>query len=707
VIAIVEDGSVVDVKADPDSPHTLGFMCGKPRAMVEITQDPERITQPLRRVGGPGEFEPVSWDEALDDIATRLRELVDRNGPSTFATHAGNPSAYDACGNVGLNGLREAIGSPWAYGINGDDGAAFVAAAGLQFGSTALLPRPDLWRTDFLLMIGANPWVSKGSVLSEPQIRKAMNSIVERGGRVVVVDPRRTETARNFEHIAIKPGTDPWLLAGMLKLIVEDGLADDGFIAAHTSGFDALRELLARVDLDQCADRCGIDVATIAETARAFAKAPTAATYGRTGSCQQLFGTLTNLLMNALNTVTGNLNREGGAMFGWGAIDFPKLAKSGGAAGYGDTRTRSLNYPMALGFLPTSSLWRDITEPGHDQIRALCMVAGNTVLTAAAGGDNLVRALESLDLFFSLDIYVNETNKYAHYILPSTTFYERPDLPLLGLALQIRPSLYATDAVAEPRGEAREEWRVLNDIAKRMGLGGAYPMAPLRWLAKLGIDIHPMTIYDLVIRTGPAGDLFGLRRKGWSLKKLRERAPHGVKLADHLPEQRLEKLLDTPDGKVSLVPPELSSEFERLLRHVEDPAFPLRTIGQRQLRSHNSWMHNSRRFVPDGHTPVALVNPSDADAAGATADGDMIEITSASGTITMPIELTDVVRPGVVAIPHGWGHDGGWSHANATNGVSSNVLASDAVDQIEPLAGMSVFNGIPIRIRAVSNDPSR
>lgn len=700
IIASVENDRLVDVRADAENPHSQGFMCTKPRALMEIVDDPDRVLTPLRRVGAPGEFAAVSWDEALGDIAARLKVIVRSHGASAFATHAGNPAAFDSSGTFALGGLREAIGSPWAYGVNGEDGASFVAAAGLQLGSAALLLRPDLWRTDFLLMSGANPWISKGSVISEPQIRKAMSGIVERGGRVVIVDPRRTETARHFEHVSIRPGTDAWFVLGLLRVIFDEHLEDAGFISEATTGADVLRGLTQRVSLDQCSDRTGIDAHTITDVARGFATAKAAVMYGRTGVCTQRFGTLNNMLINALNTVTGNLNRPGGSMFGYGALDLPKLARSNGSNAYGKVRTRTLGLPGAFGMLPTQSLWRDITEPGDGQIRALCTMSANPVLSSGAGGQRLADALDQLELHFSFDLYMNETNKHAHYILPGTTMYERADVPLLGLALEIRPSLYATERVISPRGQARDEWRVMNEIAKRMGLGGAYPLAPLRLLAKLGYEIPPEKLYDAAIRTGPFGDWFGLRRSGWSLTRLRKERPHGAHLLDHLPAQKLRKLLETPEKKVRLTPPEFSAEVSRLLSETDDASFPLRAIGMRELRSHNSWMHNSKRLVGDGRAPQIRLHPADAHLAGVAGDGDELVVESATGTIVMQVEITDDVSPGTVVIPHGWGHNGGWQRANRAGGASSNIIASAEPGDIEPLAGMSVLNAIPVRIRA-------
>jgi anaerobic selenocysteine-containing dehydrogenase len=699
VIATVENGRIIDVKANKDNPHSEGFMCTKARAMVDVVYDPDRVLTPLKRVGAPGQFQPCGWDEALDDIAGRLKSVLARHRDSAFAMYMGNPAGgYNTTGAMGGAGLCDAIGSPPAYGIVGEDHGAFVAASAIQFGSPALWPRSDVWRTDFLLMAGANPWVSKGSLISEPQIRQAMSGIVERGGRVVVVDPRRTETARQFEHVPVRPGMDAWLFLGMLSVITQAGLVDRAFVDAHATGFDRLEGLLSRIDVELCAARTGIPAEVITNIGLGFGQARAAAAYGRTGTSTQRFGTLNMLLINTLNIVTGNLNAPGGAMFGWGAIDFPKLAKSGGLASYAESHSRG-GLPKTLGQLPTQSLWRDFAEPGEGQIRAMCTFGGNPVLTSGAGGERLKNALEQLELHFSLDLYVNETNAHAHYILPAPTFFEREDLPWLAMVEEVRPTLYATGKLIEKRGDSRDEWRVFNDIARRMGLGGAYSMRPLRWLSRLGVEVNPMRLYDFAIRTGPVGDRFGLRRNGWSLKKLRK-YPNGVRLADHLPVQNLRKVIATPDKRIRLAAPEFVSELSRLVDHREDDTFRLRAIGLREIRSHNSWMHNSPCLTPDTRHPTVLVHPSDARDAGVDTDGDEIVIESASGAITMQVTITTDMTPGTIAIPHGWGHQGGWRRANAAGGANSNILASADEADIERLAGMSILSGIPVRLRS-------
>lgn len=698
LVATVEDGRLVSVRGDGENPYSQGFMCTKAAGMIEVTYDGDRVTQPLKRVGGPGEFEPVSWDAALEDIARRLSAIVTQSGPDAFASFIGNPTAFSASALIWLEAFQRTVGSRSKYGINGEDAASFLVASALMFGSSAMWPKPDLWRTDFLLMLGANPMVSKGSLFSEPHTRKALDGIVERGGRVVVVDPRRTETARRYEHVRVRPGTDAWFLIALLRTMFDENLMDPN-LGSYARGGDELRTQVERFEIEECADRCGVPAEELVQLGRAFATSPTACAYGRTGTCTQQFGTLNNVLQAALNVVTGNLEVPGGSCFGWGLTDVATFAKLSGIDGYGDLRSPVQGLPGVAGLLPSQALAADIrgTETAG-RVRALLSVATNPVLSSGAGGAPMEAALGELDLFFSLDLYVNETNRYADYVLPVSTFYERADIPLTFISNMLRPSIFGTTAVVEGQGEVREEWEILDEIARRMGRGGAGFVAPQRWLAKLGVRLRPEHLFDLILRTSPEGDWFGLRRGGLSWRKLLVRHPEGKLLREHLPTRPLTKRLRTKDRKVDLAPSAVLAEFGRLASGEEDSAFPLRLIGLRENRSHNSWMHNVERLVPDGRRPQARVNPVDASALGA-ADGDTIVIESRRGAITMPILVTDEVGPGTVAIPHGWGHNAGWQRANRAGGASPNDLVSTTASDLESLAAMSVLNGVPIRLK--------
>jgi formate dehydrogenase len=699
LVATVEDGKLISLRADKDSPHSKGFCCTKGIAMAEVQNDPDRILFPLKRVGGPGEFERVSWDEALSDIAGRLRRLRDRYGPKSIAVHMGNPPYFSYSAVFWGKGFQDAIGTPWWYGVNSEDGASSVAATKLLFGACGVLPIPDYRRTDVLMIIGANPWVSKGSFLHDPRMREHISDVVDRGGRVFVVDPRRTETAERFEHVPLRAGTDAWFLLSVLQVLFAEGLGDEAFLAEHTTGADVLRREARRFPPEATEAVTGVPAETVRDVARTIGRARAAVVYGRTGTCTQRFGTLNNVLHQAINVVTGNIQRPGGWVFGWSPIPTAEMSEKMGLATYDETHTRVSGLPDSFGFLPSSALYDEIMVPGEGQIRAFAMIGGNSVVSGPSG-QRLVEALEALDTFFAIDLYVNETNKYADYVLPCTTMFEREDIPMQFLDRFIRPSLQVTEAVTDPPGECRPEWVVLDDLARRMGLGGAYSNAAQRWLAKtVGLRIKPRLMADLLLRTGKAGDWFGLRRKGWSWKKLAEQAPHGVVLHEDLPLRKLTGRLQHGDKKIHLAEPRVMAEIDRLEREQPSPDLPYRLIGMREMRSHNSWMHNAEKLMPGSRRLLLRVHPDDAATLGLVEGGDA-RITSKAGEIVVPVLVTDEMMPGTVALPHGWGHSGSWQRANAAGGATSNFLASSRPEDVEALSGSTVLNGIPVRIES-------
>jgi formate dehydrogenase len=705
MVATVEDGKLVSLRADKENPHSKGFCCAKGIAMAEVQNDPDRVVYPMKRVGGPGEFERVSWEEALGDIARRLRTLRDTYGPKSIAVHMGNPPYFSYSAVFWGKGFQDAIGTPWWYGVNSEDAAAHVAATKLLFGSCGVLPIPDYRRTDVLMIIGANPWVSKGSLLHDPRMREHMQGVVDRGGRVFVVDPRRTETAERFEHVGLRAGTDAWFLLSVLHVLFAEGLTDEAFLARHTVGADELRREALRFPPEATEAVTGVAPDTVRDVARAIGRANAAVVYGRTGTCTQKFGTLNNVLHQAINVVTGNVQTPGGWVFGWSPIATAEMSEKMGLATYDEKHTRVAGLPDSFGFLPSSALYDEIMVPGDGQIRAFAMIGGNSVVSGPSG-HRLVEALEALDTFFAIDLYMNETNKYADYILPATTMYEREDLPMQFLDRMIRPSLQVTQAIADPPGECRPEWQILDEIAQRMGLGGAYSTAAQRWLARtVGLRIKPRQMADLLLRTGKAGDWFGLRRKGWSWKKLAAQAPHGVVLHEDLPLRPLKGRLQHPDRKIHLADAKVLSEIGRFDREAAlDLDHPFRLIGMREVRSHNSWMHNSKKLMPDSRRLLLRIHPADAEGLG-LAEGEEARITSNAGEIVVPITITDEMIQGTVALPHGWGHNGSWLRANAAGGATSNFLASSRPGDVEALSGTTVLNGIPVRIERVAAGP--
>jgi anaerobic selenocysteine-containing dehydrogenase len=697
MVATVEDGKLVSLRADKDNPHSKGFCCAKGIAMAEVTNDPDRVTTPLKRVGGPGEFEPVTWDEAMSDIAARLKALRDEHGPKSIAVHEGNPPYFSYSAVFWGKGLQSAIGTPWFYGVNSEDGASSVAATSILYGSCSMLPIPDYRRTDALMIIGANPWVSKGSFLHDPRMREHLKGVTERGGRVFVVDPRRTETADQFEHVAINAGTDAWFLLSVLHVLFAENLVDGEFLRTIATGVDELRRYADKFSPETTASVTGVSADAVRDVARTLGSAATSIVYGRTGTCTQRFGTLNNVLHQAINVVTGNIQKPGGWVFGWSPIPTAKMSELMKLATFDTTHTRVSGLPDSYGFLPSSALYDEIMVPGEGQIRAIAMIGSNSVVSGPSG-HLLVEALEALDTFFAIDLYVNETNKHADYILPCTTMYEREDIPMQFLDRFIRPSLQVTEKVVDAPGECRPEWEICQELAERMGLGGAYSTGIQRWMARrLGIKITPRLMADLLLRTGSAGDWFGLRRSGWSWKKLVAKAPRGVVLHEDLPIRKLKGRLQHADHKIHLGDVRVLAEIDRLLTEQPDPRYAFRLIGMREVRSHNSWMHNSPKLMPDSRVLTLRINPSDADRLGID-EGGYARITSNAGEIEVPVTLTDEMISGTVALPHGWGHAGSWQRANAAGGATSNFLASSRAEDVEALSGSSVLNGIPVSI---------
>ena len=709
LVATVEDGRLVSLRPDQDHPLSKGFACPKGIAFTDVQNDPDRVLHPLRRTPS-GEFEQVTWDEALDDIAARLKRTWKEHGGSSIGQYFGNPGGFSYATALWAGGFFGALGATHQYSPGSQDINSRFVASRLLYGALTQLPFPDLPRTDFLLMLGANPLVSHGSAVHAPRVKDDLSAITGRGGRVVVIDPRRTETARAFEHVAVRPDTDAWLLLSMLHVIFGEGLDDATAIAEQTTGVELLRRAAAAHPPEGTERITGVPAEDVRALARDFAAAPRAAAYGRTGSCLGRHATLVGFLLDALSIVTGNLDRPGGMLFTREVIPVQGLAERAGKATYGKTRSRIGDFPDVLGTFPAAVMAEEITTPGQGQLRALFTIAGNPVLTIP-DGQGLAAALQQLDLHVSIDLYINETNQYADYVLPGTTFLEREDYPYALAFTSPVPFVQSTEAVLEAYGEARPEWQVFDELARRMGVAlfATGPLAqalsrPLVLLNRRGIGrLTPRKMMEALLRLGPYGDRFGLRRGGLNPRKLRDN-PHGIVLAEHAPTGILRSSVRHSDHLVHLDPPEIAAELDRLGEgYDDDPAYPLRLIGLRELRSQNSWMHNSATLMSGkGRRHSARVNPVDATAAGLR-DGDLVRIRSRHGEIETLTLVTDEVGPGTVAVPHGWGHEGGsWERANKAGGANVNRLASTQHHDIERVAGMSHLNGIPVCLEVVT-----
>jgi anaerobic selenocysteine-containing dehydrogenase len=715
MVATVEDGTLVQLRPDAEHPISKGFSCPKGIEFVHVQNDADRLVYPMRRTSA-GEFERISWQTAITEIGAKLRAIRARHGGGSIGWYAGNPSAFSHSHAIWAGGFVRGLGSQHLYTPNTQDTSSRFVASALLYGSPTILPLPDLTRTSFILVLGANPAVSRGSLVAAGNMREKLAGVVARGGRVVVVDPRRTETAKAFEHVAVRPDGDAWLLLAMLNVIFAEALADEAALASKATGVQVLRSAAAQCPPDVAAARCGVPADVITTLARDFASASSATAYGRTGACLGRHATLVNVLLDALNLVTGNFDRPGGSVFARPPIDFTSLAARLGLATFDTYRSRVGNLPEVLGQLPAPLMAAEIETPGPGQLRALIVSAGNPVLSVP-GSRDLERALDKLELQVGIDLYLNETHRHADYVLPATTFYERDDLPLPLVEIQLTPFVQWTDAVVAARGEARDDWRIIDGLARELGfapVGGVAAKwigtsAPARLaqraVAPLARRITPAHLVDLLLRCGRDGDRFGLRRRGLSLAKLRAQ-PRGVVLAEHVETGVAGERIKHRDHRVHLGDERIAAELRRLLGAPPmSGEFGLLMIGRREIRSQNSWMHNTPRFRDGARRQRALVNPADARACG-VADGDLVRIVSAHGAIELPAELSDDVGCGTVAVPHGWGHRAaGWQTANVAGGANVNELTSARPDDLERLSGMAHLNGVAVRLEKVPARP--
>ncbi|MBR2171103.1 molybdopterin-dependent oxidoreductase [Sphingopyxis sp.] len=685
LVATVEDGRVVRARPDPDNPSSQGHACVKGIAYHGVTHDPDRVTRPMKRVA-PGRFEPVSWDEALDDIAARLSAIIAEHGPDAVASYQGNPPAYATDGMTGFRMFLKALGTTKIYGAGSQDTNARFTANWLLYGSPLTIDVPDVNNADFMLIFGANPLISHGSLIFTPRVRHQLDAVAARGG-VVVVDPRRSETAARYEHIAIEPNADCWLMLAMLKTLADEGLADEAFLAERCAGWPELRSALAEIDCDDAARRTGIAVETIQNLARRLTASPKSVCYGRVGICRGPHATLANFLLSALNMVGGTFGHEGGSTFATPVLAGSDRATTGG---YDEVRSRVGNFPSVTQFLPSAVMPDDILEPGPGKVRALLSLGGN-VLLAAPGGDRLRRGLEQLDLSVSFDLYINEAGSYADYVLPGLTFYERADLPMVPFMSMVQPFLQYAEPVIAPVGEARSEFDTFCDILARMGL--RMPAASPDEVAAqaAGGQMRPLEVLDGAIRQGPAG-VHG----DWSIDKLREH-PHGVMLDIPIPWGNQEKIAHA-DGRIHLWDDMVAAELDRLFAAA--PVEGLKLLSRRDMRSHNGWLHNVDRLIRS-QKPTLHIHPDDAAERGLS-DGDRATLSNRFGAIEVEVEINDDHRRGTVSYPHCFGHGtGGWQRANRAGGANVNILLGHGPDVVEAVSGTTLMDGIAVELTAL------
>ncbi len=715
---------VIRIRGDQEDVFSAGFICPKGTTLGHLHADPDWLRSP--RIKRNGQFEEATWEEAFAHIEANLLPIISESGKDSIAVYLGNPGAHSLAPMLHNRTLLRAIGSRNIFSASTVDQRPKEISAALMFGSVTV-PVPDLDRTDYLLMLGANPYASNGSLCTAPDFPGRLERIQARGGKVVVVDPRRSETAAKADqHLAIRPGTDAHLLAAIASTLFDEGLADASNVAAHCKGLDDLSVLFAPFTAASVASVCGVEAEEIRVLARELAAAPTAAVYGRIGTCTQEFGTLASWLVDVVNILTGNLDRVGGAMFAKGAAGQPSTKGAPGVGrGFvmGRSTSRVSGSPESLGEFPVTVLPEEIETPGEGQVRALITVAGNPV-SSNPNSNRLDAALASLTFMVSIDPYVNETTRHADVILPPPSPLQKShyDLALLNFAVRNVANYSAPVIPLEP-DQIGEDEIMLRLAAIFAGVGGEVDLAGMneasaRSMLESGVrneysniagrDVDELmemldghegveTLLDIMIRTGPFGDGFGTDPEGLSLDVL-ERNPHGVDLGA-LEPNRVPDNLRTPDGLIDVTPPILVADVARLVASIDrDWDSSIVLVGRRHVRSNNSWMHNIRVLTKGKNRCTMQINPGDAERLG-IANGAAAKVVSRVGEVTITAEVTDGIRRGVVSIPHGFGQnmDGvELSIASDYNGVNTNVLTDEYLR--DELSGNIALNGVPVTV---------
>ncbi|MGR6969462.1 molybdopterin oxidoreductase family protein [Streptomyces cynarae] len=731
----IEGTRVTGARGDREDVFSKGFICPKGASFGAADSDPDRLRGPLVR--RDGELREAGWEEAFDAVAAGLRPVVEQYGPHAVGVVLGNPNVHTMAGGLYPPVLLAGLGTRSVFTASTLDQMPKHVSSGLLYGDANAIPVPDLDRTDHLLLIGANPLESNGSLCTAPDFPGRLKALKARGGTLTVIDPRRTRTARLADrHVAIRPGTDALLLAAMTQVLFEEELVDLKDLAPHVQGVDELAAAIRDFTPEAAAAACDVDAGTIRTLARELANAPTAAVYGRIGSCTVPHGTLASWLVDVLNVLTGNLDRPGGALFPLSATDrTPRPAGPGRGFALGRWHSRVRRHPEAKGELPISALAEEIdtaTDEGSP-IRAVLAIAANPVLSAP-DGDRLDKALGSLDFMVSVDPYLNETSRHAHVVLPPPPPSQAPHFDFAFNTLAVRNQVRYTRAAVplEPGRMAETEilarlvlaatdWGLpCSSEAESSGKHGADPSAvddlvigqtlgkavtethspvhgrdPKELAAQLSGDSGPERRLDMMLRLGPYGDGFGARPDGLTLEKLLAH-PHGIDLGPLQP--RLPQPLKTVSGKVELLPGPIADDLPRLKQALSERADGLVLVGRRHLRSNNSWLHNVPALTGGSNRCTLHIHPEDAERLGLL-DGAPVRVKGAGGEVTAPVEITDGIRPGVVSLPHGWGHDRPgtrMSHAALDPGVNVNQLLDGTL--LDPLSGNAVLNGVPVEL---------
>ncbi|SNR81056.1 molybdopterin oxidoreductase family protein [Pseudomonas segetis] len=669
---------IVSIKGDAQDTFSRGHICPKAVALQDIQNDPDRIRQPMRRVGG--EWQAIEWDEAFALVAERLSDIQARHGNNAVAIYQGNPSVH----NYGLmthsNYFLGQLKTRNRFSATSVDQLPHHLTSHQMYGHGLLIPIPDIDHTDFMLILGGNPLASNGSIMTVPDVEKRLKAIKARGGKFVVVDPRRTETAAIADqHLFIRPGQDAALLLALLNTLFSENLTRQTHL--DVEGLQAVREAVAGFSAEAMSERCAVPADVIRQLARDFAGADKAVCYGRMGVSTQAFGTLCQWLVQLINLVTGNLDRVGGALCTEPAVDLV-ASTSGGHFNVWQSRVSGL--PEYGGELPVAALAEEMLTEGQGQVKALVSVAGNPVLSTP-NGRKLEQALDGLEFMLSIDFYINETTRYADLILPPTAPLEHDHYDTTFNSFAVRNVTRFNEPVLDKPANALHDWEIFIGLAKAFS-------------AKMGTELKPtmapVKMIDMGLRRGAYGDN---SEHKLSVDALREH-PHGLDLGPL--KANLAARIRTEDKKVQAAPALFMADLQRFAQQPLAAADELLLIGRRHVRSNNSWMHNYHRLVKGKPRHQLLMHPADLTSRGLT-DGQRVRVRSRVGLIEVEVAASDDMMPGVVSLPHGWGHARpGVQMAIASHqpGASANDLTDEL--QLDALSGNAALNGVPVEIVA-------
>jgi anaerobic selenocysteine-containing dehydrogenase len=690
----LEDGKIKSIKGDKQDPISKGHICPKAVALQDIHNDPDRLREPIKRTADG--WQKIPWEQAFDEVTEGLKSIQHQHGKDAVAIYLGNPTVHNLDAMLFGPMFYRSLRTKNRYSATSVDQLPEQLVSLLMFGHSLLIPLPDLDRTGFHIIFGANPVVSNGSLMTAPGVTKRLKAIRERGGKLVVVDPRRTETAAIADsHLFIKPGSDVFMLLAMLNVVFDEQLQTLGTVSDFTSGMDEIEKLVQDYPPEKVAAITGVDARDIKTLVKDFCAADSASCYGRIGVSTQEFGTLTQWLITVFNIVTGNLDIPGGSMFAKPAFEVI-TASSSGKKGFADHFTRVRKLPNFNGEFPVAALAEEITTEGEGQIRALVTGAGNPVLSTP-NGNQIDGALSGLEFMVSIDIYLNETTRHANIILPPLTTLERSQYDLAFQALAIRNGAKFSQPVFKAGKEQRSDALIYSELGWRMQGGNWWAKTRGRLKKEIIQYLGSEWIINKRLKQGPY-----FKSHGLNLRKLKKN-PHGIDLGPMQP--CLPERLFTSDKTINLVPEECLADLQKLDKTVlanatisKASGFDLRLIGRRDPRTNNSWLHNSYRMVKGKKRCLALIHPQDAKSRNLQ-DGDMALVSSRVGAISIPVSLSDEMMPGVISIPHGWGHqvDGvELSVASEHAGVNTNILTDDYF--LDSLSGNAALNGVPVSL---------